>query len=177
MKKILALILCSIIFITCGCFSDDIPDVPGSITIFNTDLDAYKIRNSRTLFGPEENATLVAKTNYYLSNVDDLVFYTKTGHHYGVLGTKDNKIYINAHVVRGSQPVKNFLPNSALSIYPKRYKLLKDHDDIEAFVWEFDNGYLALYVMTIPNWEFYNQIVMQAVYARNKKYLPLSNPI
>lgn len=176
MKKIIAIILCSISFIICGCFSDDIPGVPGKLPILNIDFNAYKIRHSRNLYGPDENIAIHLTSNCFLTNIDDLYLYDKSGYDSGFFGVKDNKVHFYTHYVSNIKYVKDFLPNSALKIYPKRYKLLKDHD-YEAFVWEFDNGYLALHVITIPNWEFYNQIVKQVVYVKNKKYLHLQNPI
>lgn len=184
MKRLL-LFLLSICFILSlsGCSSDGIPEVSGKINIINSDFSKYQIRYGNRIYGPDENARFVATDksigNFYLSNVEDLLFYRKWGGSSPneIIGAKDNKILVHALTSRGFKQVKNFIPNSALDISPKQYKLEKDRNDIQLYVWEFDNGYLALHVLVAEGWAFYEQQVLNAVYVKNKKYLPLDNPV
>lgn len=183
MKKYLTIILFIISFVICGCSSDGIPEISGKINILGSDFSKYQIRHSRNIFGPDENSRFVATDksigNFYLSNADDFYYYYKWSrlNTNEIIGVHNNKIMVHLLTTAGFKQVKHYLPNAALDVNPKRYKLEKNRDDIEIFVWEFDNGYLALYVLVADGWQFYEQQVINVLYVKDKKYLPLNNPI
>ncbi|MBE6671874.1 MAG: hypothetical protein E7593_06695 [Ruminococcaceae bacterium] len=162
----------------CSCNKNNmysIPKIPTTNSKLDANFEILKIRTGYSLSGPSKIWRSNSESFLYLKNLEDVDCYMNTSSKNELLGVKNNNIvFFGIYGYTSSTVVKDFLADNALTTEPAIYTI-QENSSLNSYVWQLNNGYMAIIVMPINNRNFYDQPVYSVVYVANLSYLSYIN--
>lgn len=151
-----------------------IPEIPFSNNMLDTDFEIIKIRESHSLSGPQNEWREMAESSLNLCNLESVNCYMNVyANPRELIGEINNTIVFYGIGADGSMRAKEYLPDEALKTEPAMYAT--SNENIVAYVWKLQNGYVAIEALYHAAYEWYDHFVFSVVNVKDLDYLSYIN--